>query len=323
MKNRVVLLRRLRRHAHRAGRAAHRPGDDRRPSAAASSPAAIRDPLTGTAVREQHDSGRTASIRSRRNIAALLPLPNTTGGNNFIRQPNVEDELGPLSSAASTCRRRQRQPVRPLHLERSLPLRAGLVRRRPRRHVDVGVGPQLPEVERARSAAGPRCFGAGPGQRGALLVRARHQRRHPGSVRRRRQRADRLQGRAEQSRRSSGGIVGIDIAGHIRLGSPNFMPKFQHTNQLQWIDTLDLAEAAATSEVRRRPDAADDTTSISTSRRRAATCASTAQFTGNAFADFLLGYVQRARADQRLRRQRSSCGRSRSTRRTTGRPATS
>ena len=29
--------------------------------------------------------------------------------------------------------------------------------------------------------------------------------------------------------RVAGGIVGIDIDGHIRLGSPNFMPKFQHT----------------------------------------------------------------------------------------------
>ena len=35
-----------------------------------------------------------------------------------------------------------------------------------------------------------------------------------------------------------GGIVGIDISGHIRLGSPNFMPKFQHTEQLQYLNTL-------------------------------------------------------------------------------------
>ena len=35
----------------------------------------------------------------------------------------------------------------------------------------------------------------------------------------------------------AGGIVGIDIDGHIRLGSPNFMPKFQHTSQVQWMNT--------------------------------------------------------------------------------------
>ena len=43
-----------------------------------------------------------------------------------------------------------------------------------------------------------------------------------------------------------GGIVGIDITGHIRLGSPNFMPKFQHTDQFQYLDTLTLAARAAT-----------------------------------------------------------------------------
>ena len=35
-----------------------------------------------------------------------------------------------------------------------------------------------------------------------------------------------------------GGIVGVDISGHIRLGSPNFMPKFQHTDQFQYLNTL-------------------------------------------------------------------------------------
>ena len=55
-----------------------------------------------------------------------------------------------------------------------------------------------------------------------------------------------------------GGITGIDIAGHIRLGSPNFMPKFQHTNQFQWIDTTELGEGPPPGEVRRRPDAADE-----------------------------------------------------------------
>ena len=37
--------------------------------------------------------------------------------------------------------------------------------------------------------------------------------------------------------RVAGGIVGIDIDGHIRIGSPNFMPKFQHTSQYQWLNT--------------------------------------------------------------------------------------
>ena len=35
-----------------------------------------------------------------------------------------------------------------------------------------------------------------------------------------------------------GGIVGMDISGTSALGSPNFMPKFQHTEQMQFLDTL-------------------------------------------------------------------------------------
>ena len=89
-------------------------------------------------------------------IAALLPAPNATGNNNFIRQPNVEDEseryLGrvdlPLSSSDNVF-------ARYIYSDRFRYV-PGCSRRHPRRHVDLGVGPQLPEVERASSAAGRR-----------------------------------------------------------------------------------------------------------------------------------------------------------------------
>ena len=93
-------------------------------------PGAIRDPLTGqpfannTIPDGPHRPGRREDHRAR------CRDPNTTGGNNFIRQPNVEDEsdryLGPRRPPPD----RQRQRLRPLHLQRSLPLRAGLLRRR-------------------------------------------------------------------------------------------------------------------------------------------------------------------------------------------------
>src|SRR5687767_12691788 len=54
-------------------------------------PSAIRDPLTG-----QPFPGNTIPANRIDPVAAavmnLVPLPNTTGANNFIRQPNVEDE---------------------------------------------------------------------------------------------------------------------------------------------------------------------------------------------------------------------------------------
>ena len=36
----------------------------------------------------------------------------------------------------------------------------------------------------------------------------------------------------------TGGIIGVDIQGLIRMGSPNFMPKYQHTDQMQFIDSI-------------------------------------------------------------------------------------
>ena len=51
---------------------------------------AIRDPLTGLPFANNTiPANRIDPVAAQ--IAALLPDPNTTGGNNFIRQPNVED----------------------------------------------------------------------------------------------------------------------------------------------------------------------------------------------------------------------------------------
>src|SRR6185503_6397832 len=51
---------------------------------------AIRDPLTGLPFANNTiPANRIDPVAAQ--IAALLPAPNTTGGNNFIRQPNVED----------------------------------------------------------------------------------------------------------------------------------------------------------------------------------------------------------------------------------------
>ena len=90
-----------------------------------------------------------------------------------------------------------------------------------------------------------------------------------------------------------GGIIGIDITGHIRLGSPNFMPKFQHTNQLQWIDTLSWLKGRH--QVKFGVDLmlpmSNEYFDVAPTRGN---LSFTTQFTGNAFADFMLGYVQRA-----------------------------
>ena len=91
----------------------------------------------------------------------------------------------------------------------------------------------------------------------------------------------------------AGGIVGIDITGHIRLGSPNFMPKYQHTDQFQYLEHADVA--AREHQVKFGTDIMtpmnNEYMDIPSTRGN---LGFHGQFTGNAFADFLLGYARRA-----------------------------
>ncbi len=102
-----------------------------------------------------------------------------------------------------------------------------------------------------------------------------------------------------------GGIVGVDITGHIRLGSPNFMPKFQHTDQIQYVDTLTWLKGRHSLKFGADIMAPmkNEYMDIPSTRGN---LGFTGQFTGNAFADFLIGYARQAElsnvfvVDQRL-----------------------
>ena len=56
----------------------------------------------------------------------------------------------------------------------------------------------------------------------------------------------------------AGGVLGITIDGYFggaglgRIGSPDFLPKFQHTNQLEFVDTLSWLKGDSPAQVRRR-----------------------------------------------------------------------
>jgi hypothetical protein len=86
----------------------------------------------------------------------------------------------------------------------------------------------------------------------------------------------------------AGGIVGVDIAGHIRLGSPNFMPKYQHTDQVQYLNTLSWLRGSH--QVKFGADVMtpmnNEYVDIPSTRGN---LGFTNQFTGNAIADFMLG----------------------------------
>ena len=222
----------------------------------------------------------------------LVPLPNATGANNFIRQPNVEDE---------SDRYLVRMDV-PIGNSNNFFVRyigSNRVRFVPGWFGGVLDGTSTSAWGRnfldSHAVVGGwnKVLGSQPRQRVAGVVCPRHQRRQPGSVRPERHGADRLQGRARTIRRVAGGIVGIDIDGHIRLGSPNFMPKFQHTSQVQWMNTTTWMRGKH--QVKFGIDLMMPMTNeyfdVAPTRGN---LRFQATFTGNAFADFLIGYPNRA-----------------------------
>ena len=169
-------------------------------------------------------------------IAALLPDPNTTGNNNFIRQPNVQDEsdrfLGRVDLHLSAATRSSRRYIWSDRFRYVPGFLGGILdgtstsawgKNYLKSNGAVGgwtkvIGPNMVNEARFSWASGTNDGTQDPfGEDGNAQIGLKGVPNDP---------------------RVIGGIVGIDIAGHIRLGSPNFMPKFQHTNQFQYIDTL-------------------------------------------------------------------------------------
>jgi outer membrane receptor protein involved in Fe transport len=91
----------------------------------------------------------------------------------------------------------------------------------------------------------------------------------------------------------AGGVIGVDITGHLRLGSPNFMPKFQHTDSVQYLNTTTWLKG--NHGIKFGTDIMspmnNEYVDIPSTRGN---LAFTGQFTGNAIADFLLGYARGA-----------------------------
>jgi len=251
---------------------------------------AIRDPLTGLPFANNTiPANRIDPVAAQ--IAALLPAPNTTGGNNFIRQPNVEDNSDRVLGRVD------------LHLSDNDTVFARYIWSDRFRYVPGFLGGIL---DGTSTSAWGRNYLKSNGAVGGWTKVLGSNLVNEARISWARGTNDGTQdpfgedGNAQIGLKGippnpvvMGGVTGIDIAGHIRIGSPNFMPKFQHTNQVQWIDTLSWVKGRH--QVKFGADLmlpmSNEYFDVAPTRGN---MSFTAQYTGNAFADFMLGYVQRA-----------------------------
>jgi hypothetical protein len=262
----------------------------------------IRDPLTGQPFPNNTiPSNRIDPVAAA--IMGLVPLPNTTGSNNFIRQPNVEDEseryLGRIDFRLSDS---DNIFGRYIYSDRF-------------RYVPGWFGGVL---DGTSTSAWGRNFLSSHGAvvgwtkvLGSSLVNEARFSYAKGTN-------DGTQDPFGESGMAqigfqgvpddptvAGGIVGVDIDGHIRLGSPNFMPKFQHTDQFQYLNTLTWLRGRHQWKFGADVMFPMDNEYFDVAPTRG-NLRFQSTFTGNAFADFLIGYPNRAEltnvfiVDQRL-----------------------
>jgi len=252
--------------------------------------AVIRDPLTGLPFANNTiPADRIDPVA--RSIMSLLPQPNAEGTNNFIRQPNVEDDgerylvKGDFKASA-----RDNMFVRFIYTDRTrfVPgFLGGLLdgtstsawgRNYLKSYNTVGgwtkvLGDTMVNELRVSWARGVSDGQQDPfGQDGLAQIGFKGVPADPAVL---------------------GGIMGVDIAGHIRLGSPNFMPKYQHTDQVQYLNTLSWLRGRH--QVKFGADIMlpmkNEYIDIPSTRGN---LQFSGQYTGNALADFMLGWARTA-----------------------------
>jgi outer membrane receptor protein involved in Fe transport len=250
----------------------------------------IRDPLTGLPF----ENNRIPADRIdpvARNIMNLVPLPNASGTNNFIRQPNVEDD-GERYLLKTDLKVSNSDNVfmRFIYTDRTRFVPGwfgGIIdgtstsawgRNYLKSYSTVGgwtkvIGPTMVNELRVSWARGVSDGQQDPfGQDGLAQIGFRGVPANDAVL---------------------GGIMGVDITGHIRLGSPNFMPKYQHTDQVQYLDTV--------SWLKGRHQIKFGTDIMMPMRNEYIDVPSTrgnlqfsGQYSGNAVADFMLGWARTA-----------------------------
>lgn len=250
----------------------------------------VRDPLTGLPFANATiPADRIDPVAAA--IVAMLPAPNASGSNNLLRQPNVEDEseryLGRIEFRATDSDTIFARYIYSDRFRFVPGFLGGILdgtstsawgRNYLKSHGLVGgwtkvLGSTLVNEARVSWARATSEGTQDPfGEDGNALIGFRGVPNDPRVV---------------------GGIVGIDISGHLRLGSPNFMPKFQHTDQFQYLNTLTWLRGKH--QWKFGADVMfplkNEYFDVAPTRGN---LSFNGAFTGNAYGDFLLGYAQRA-----------------------------
>jgi outer membrane receptor protein involved in Fe transport len=252
--------------------------------------AAITDPLTRLPFPNNTiPSDRIDPVAAR--IIALVPLPNTTGNNNFIRQPNVEDnadrylgrvdlQIGDGDNVFGRYTYSDRFRFAPGFFGGIVDgsQSSSLGRQYLKSHGAVVGWTKVLGSSLVNEARFSWARGISDGTQDPFGESAMDQIGMRG---------------VPNDPRVAGGIVGVEITGHAWLGSPNFMPKFQHTDQFQYLNTTTWLKGKH--QVKFGTDImAPMTNEFFDVAPTRGNVRFQATFTGNAFADFLLGYVQRA-----------------------------
>jgi hypothetical protein len=250
----------------------------------------IRDPQTGQPFANNRIPDERIDPVAR-NILAMLPQPNTTGSNNFINQPSVKDDgeryilrtdlrAGPNDNVFIRYIYTDRLRFVPGWFGGTLDgtSTSAWGRNFLKSHSTVGGWTKVLSSTLVNELRIAWTRGISDGQQDPFGDDALGQIGFKG---------------VPPDPAVLGGIVGIDISGHIRLGSPNFMPKFQHTDQVQYLNTLSWLRG--NHQLKFGADILapmkNEYMDIPSTRGN---LGFTNQFTGNAFADFLLGYARQA-----------------------------
>ena len=248
---------------------------------------AIRDPLTGqNFANNTIPSSRIDPVAAA--ILEMVPLPNAAGANNFIRQPDITDDNDRFSGRVDL----RASANDNLFARYSFNKRFRFV---PGWFGGLLDGSSTSAWGRNDLKSQSAVFGwtkiLGPAVVNEFRLAWSQGRSDGYQDPRGEDGMSKIGFTGVPDENRTGGIIGVDIQGLIRMGSPNFMPKYQHTDQMQFIDTISWLRGPHQFKFGTEIMAPMTNNYVDVPATRGDTVFRNNMFSGSALADFLLGYA--------------------------------